>query len=263
MAKQSAGYLGGFSGRLGPAIGYMWNGKWCVRSHQPMVRNPRTEAQVAHREMFKQEVQQAAKMRWAVTKTMTALAREAGMTSYNLFVKVNQHAFSAVDGQLQVDYSTLQLSIGDVAPVELTELQRTEDNVLKVKFRRGQGDYFDHVYMYVYVPDLGLEYLSAPAYRMDRRIALMLPDNYAGHEVQVYLMVASQDGRWSDSLYAGAITEGGVVEEYGRDAREIRERYERDTREIRERKERETSDNPNIRTSEHPIIRTSEHPKIK
>lgn len=29
MAKQTAGYLSGFSGKLGTAVGYMWNEKWC------------------------------------------------------------------------------------------------------------------------------------------------------------------------------------------------------------------------------------------
>ena len=208
MAKQTSGYLGGFSGRLGPAVGYMWNGKWCVRSHQPMVHNPRTEAQVAHRELFKQEVQLAAKMRLAVTTTLTALAREVGMTSYNLFVKANQQAFSAVDGVLRVDYSQLRLSMGDVAPVALTEMERTEDNVLRVRYRKGDGGRYDHVYLYAYVPDLGRGYLSAPAYRGDKRIAMVLPDAFAGHEAQVYLMVMSRDGRWSDSLYAGPVCEG-------------------------------------------------------
>lgn len=208
MAKQSDGYLGGFSGKLGPVVGYKWNGKWCLRAHNPMVRNPRTAAQTEHRELFKQEVQLAAKMRWAVTKSMTALAREAGMTSYNLFVKLNQPAFGAVDGQLAVDYSALRLSVGDVAPVELTEMTRTMDNVLTVRYSAGRGNRFDHVYLYAYVPDRGQGYLSAPAYRGDKRIAVALPDYYAGHEAQVYLMVASEDGRWSESLYCGAISEG-------------------------------------------------------
>ena len=217
MAKQTSGYLGGFSGRLGPAVGYMWNGKWCVRSHQPMVRNPRTEAQVAHRELFKQEVQLAAKMRWAVTTTLTALARNAGMTSYNLFVKVNQQAFSAVDGVLQVDYSQLWLSIGDVAPVGFTDKERTEDNVLTIRYLKGDGNRFDHVYAYVWAPDLERGYLSAPAYRQDRRLAMALPDDFAGHEVEVFLMVESADGRWSNSAYAGSICEGECDREASED----------------------------------------------
>ena len=208
MAKQSAGYLGGFSGKLGPAIGYMWNGKWCLRAHNPMARNPRTEAQVAHRELFKQEVQLAARMRQAVVRSFTELAREAGMTSYNLFVKVNQPAFGASEGVLQVNYSALRLSIGDVMPVELSEMQRTEDNILRVKYRPGGGNRFDYVYLYVYSPEVGRGYLSAPAYRMDKRLALQLPDIFDGHELQVYLLVQSSDGRWSDSVHCGAVMQG-------------------------------------------------------
>ena len=212
MAKQSEGYLGGFSGRLGPAVGYMWNGKWCLRSHQQFVHNPRTAAQVEHRELFKQQVQLAAKMRCAVIKTFTDLAREAGMTSYNLFVKVNQPAFSAAEGRLQVDYSRLRMSVGDVPPVEPTELQRTEDNILRVRYEKNRGDNFDYVYLYVYAPDVEVGYLSAPAYRMDKRLALQLPDLFAGHELQVYLLVQSQDGRWSDSQHVGAFSQGETLD---------------------------------------------------
>ncbi|MBP5677493.1 MAG: hypothetical protein J6W88_03235 [Bacteroidales bacterium] len=162
MAKQTNGYLDGFRGKLGPAVGYMWNGKWCVRSHQPQPFNPRTEAQTLHRTLFKQEVQLAAHMRWAVTTTFTALARENSMTSYNLFVKVNQHAFSLLDGQLQVDYSRLCLSIGDVPVVEVQNTSQHHDNVLDISFQRGIGKGFDQVQAYIYVPALEKGFLSAP-----------------------------------------------------------------------------------------------------
>lgn len=211
MAKQSGSYLGGFSGKLGTAVGYLWNGKWCLRAHNPMVHNPRTPAQVEHRELFKQEVQLAAKMRWAITKSMTGLARESGMTSYNLFVKANQHAFSAVDGQLQIDYSALRLSVGELAPVEFREMTWTGDNVLTIKFRPGDSHHLDYVYLYVYVPDCGKGCLSAPVYRYDKRIALALPTYFAGHEAHVYLMAMREDGRWSESLYCGAISQGESI----------------------------------------------------
>ena len=213
MAKQTAGYLGGFSGKLGTAVGYMWNGKWCLRAHNPMVHNPRTEAQTEHRELFKQEVQLAAKMRRAVVKSMTSLAREAGMTSYNLFVKVNQPAFGVEEGRLTVDYSILRLSMGDVPQVELREMTWDDDNVLSVSFRPGGGRSLDYVYQYVYVPEQGHGFLSAPVYRHQKHIALMLPNHFAGCEAHVYLMTMSEDGRWSESLYAGAIRQGAIGEE--------------------------------------------------
>ena len=208
MAKQSGGYLGGFSGKLGTAVGYLWNGKWCLRAHNPMVRNPRTEAQTEHRELFKQEVQLAAKMRQAVVKSMTALAREAGMTSYNLFVKVNQPAFGVDEGRLTVDYSALRLSMGDVPQVELKEMSWTDDDVLSVSFRPGGGRSLDYVYLYVYVPGREQGFLSAPVYRYQKHISLMTSSYFAGYEAQVYLMAMSEDGRWSESLYCGAIQQG-------------------------------------------------------
>ena len=115
MARIDYGIMGGFSGKVGTVVGYYWNGKPCMRAYKRYVNNPRTEAQQEHRTLFKQEVQLAAKMRWAVTTTMTEAAREAGMTSYNLFVHMNQHAFTMSDNRLVVDYSRLMLSMGDVA----------------------------------------------------------------------------------------------------------------------------------------------------
>jgi hypothetical protein len=110
MAKQTVGYLGGFQGTLGPAIGYMWNGKWCVRSKPGVVANPRTPEQVAQREMFKREVRLAADLGDTLVRTMREPSREMGMTSYNLFVHVNQQAFS------RVSYSSPLATLGSPSP---------------------------------------------------------------------------------------------------------------------------------------------------
>ena len=205
--------MGPFIGRLGTAVGYVWNGKCVARSYNPHVRNPRTPEQVAHREMFKQEVQLAARMRWAVTRSMTDAARAEGITSYNLFVRENQHAFrwsaaeggssaqGAAMGALQVDYSTLRLSVGDVPGVAAESVELDDDNVLSVGFARGAGRAFDEVYLYVYAPELGKGFLSSSAYRRDRRITLALPDDYAGRELHAWLMAKADDGRWSESSY--------------------------------------------------------------
>ncbi|MBR4506473.1 MAG: hypothetical protein IKP21_06840 [Bacteroidales bacterium] len=208
MAKQTAGYMGGFSGKLGPAVGYMWNGRWCLRAHQPSVRNPRTAAQMAHRAMFKHQVQTASKLYGVLNKTMLALARENHMTVYNLFVSCNQHAFSEVDGVPTTDYSTLRLSLGEVAPVEEAQLTLTEHNVVNVRFGRGAGDWHDYVYMYVYVPELEAEFFSLPVYRGDRRVSAALPDSFAGCEAHVYLLVSDEEGGWAETVYAGCLNGG-------------------------------------------------------
>jgi hypothetical protein len=166
-----------------------------------------------HRKMFKQEVQLAAKMSWAVGTTLRDEARATGMTAYNLFVKMNQHAFGMEDERLMVDYSSLILSAGNVATVSLKSMEWTSDNVLDVRYERGTGNSFDHVYLYAYIPDLETGFLAAPAYRRAKRVTLALPDRFAGHTAHVYLMVQTADGRWSNSVYAGEIALDERVEE--------------------------------------------------
>lgn len=205
--------MGGFRGKLGPAVGYMWNGRWCLRAHQPSVRNPRTAAQTAHRAMFKHQVQTASKLYGVLNKTMLELARENHMTVFNLFVSCNQHAFSEVDGVPTTDYSALRLSLGEVAPVEAAQLTLREHNVVDVRFGRGAGDWHDYVYMYVYVPELEGEFFSLPVYRGDRRVSAALPDSFAGREAHVYLLVSNEDGGWAETVYAGCLNGGDGSEQ--------------------------------------------------
>lgn len=205
MAKIGNGYMSGFSGTLGPAVGYQWNGKWCMRSRPTAVRNPRTDKQMAHRAMFRQQVRLAARMRWAVTTALTGAAREAGMTSYNLFVSINQHAFGDDGGRLAVDWPTLQLSHGPVAPVALGEASLTADGRLEVDFERNPmhlaSSAFDQVRLYVYCPALERGFLAAPVYRRDQHIAVMLPAVFAAEELHLYAFVCDRQGRYSPTAH--------------------------------------------------------------
>ena len=214
-------------------MGYMWRGVWCVRSYNPHPRNPRTEAQTAHREMFKREVQLASYMAWAVNLGFRDLSYENGMTPYNMFVHLNQHAFSLVErdrsganqpneggaGIFTVDYSALRLCSGPVAGVAFGEPVWGEGNVLTVRFDRDEsgqrGEYYDSVYLYAYCPDMEDGFLAAPVYRRTRKITVALPDSYAGHEVHLYGMIVNEEGEWSETIYAGCVNseEGGVRNE--------------------------------------------------
>ena len=207
MAKQMNGYMGGFSGKLGPAVGYCWNGKWCMRSRSVVVRNPRTEAQQEHRRAFKEQVQLAAQMRMVVTASLTLPARKLGMTSYNLFVSMNQAAFAGGG----VDYSLLSVSTGELAPVAFGVPSIDEDNVLTVTFEpnplRVRADGYDGVRLYAFCPDQKKGFLSAPVYRRTKRIAVQLPSAFAGHELHLYGFVQAEDGRCSESSYIAWPTE--------------------------------------------------------
>lgn len=198
--------MGSFSGKLGPAVGYRWRGKWVLRS-LAMPNNPRTAEQQAHRELFKQQVQLAGHLKMVLPTTFDAVSMAVHMTPFNYFVHRNQHAFSAVDGQLTVDWGALVLSEGPVAPVAFTGLEVTHGTTLTVSFdrsaRAATADKFDRVYLYVYVPELNNGYLSAPAYRKDGQLGAVLPERYAGREVQLWGMVQDRTGRWSETIYIG------------------------------------------------------------
>ncbi|MBR4505744.1 MAG: hypothetical protein IKP21_03115, partial [Bacteroidales bacterium] len=175
----------------------------------------------AHREMFKREVQLASYMSWAVNLGFRDLSYDNGMTPYNMFVHLNQHAFSLVDNIFTVDYSALRLCSGPVAGVAFGAPVWGEGNVLTVTFDRdasGQrGEYYDSVYLYAYCPDMEDGFLAAPVYRRTKKITVALPDGYAGHEVHLYGLVVNEEGEWSETIYAGCV----VSEEEGMRSEEL------------------------------------------
>lgn len=210
MARQTEGFLGGFNGRIGNIVGYRWKGVWCVRARPGHMHNPRTEKQMEHRGMFKEEVRLASRMGQAVTLGLRTLADEADMTAHNVFVSLNQQAFSLVDGRFTVDYPTLRLSAGPAAPVAFGEAAVDSGNTLTISFEKNPlrltaADNYDYVYLYAYSHELQMGFLSAPVHRREKRIAISLPDIFAGKELHLYGMTQNQQGQMSETIYAGSV----------------------------------------------------------
>ena len=214
MARLDNGFMGGFSGRLGPAVGFERFGRWYLRALPRMVTNPRTEAQQEHRAMFKQEVQLAAQMRWAVNRGMKEVAHRMGLTAQNLFVKANQQAFSLVDGELRVDYPTLQVSLGPVAPVAITNVEcgvMNDERLITIHFEKNPehraSNAYDSVYLWVYSPEAGKGYLTNAVYRRAKRIDVLLPEWLVEGDLHLYAFVQDKDGRCSATAY-GCLRQG-------------------------------------------------------
>lgn len=210
--------MGGFSGKLGPAVGYQRLGGWYLRALPRMVTNPRTAAQQEQRAMFKQEVQLSARMRWAANVGMKGVARQMGLTAQNLFIKANQQAFSMVDGELGVDYPALQVSLGTAAPVAITEATVDDGNVLTVRFEKNPehrtASAYDSVYLWVYSAEAGKGYLANAVYRRTQRIDVLLPEWLGDSVLHLYAFVQDKDGRCSSTAY-GRLGQGVGDEEDG------------------------------------------------
>ena len=116
MAKQRFGVNDAYRGTVGTVIGYEWRGKWCLRARPLHVRNPRTAKQQSNRQLFKQMVDLASHMKFALRKGLRGVSLGMHVTECNLFVKRNKECFSLdAEGRMVVDWERLIVSEGEVA----------------------------------------------------------------------------------------------------------------------------------------------------
>ncbi len=116
MAKQRFGVNDAYRGTVGTVIGYEWRGRWCLRARPLHVRNPRTAKQQSNRQLFKQMVDLASHMKFALRKGLRGVSLGMHVTECNLFVKRNKECFSLDgEGRVVVDWERLIVSEGEVA----------------------------------------------------------------------------------------------------------------------------------------------------
>ena len=126
-------------------------------------------------------------------------------SGYNIFVSLNQGCFD--------DFGQLRIATGPLAPVAFTSMS-FEDNRLEVNFEKNplhmRADRYDGVRLYLYNIDTRKGFLTAPVYRMDGRIGLVVPEWLSdGGTVYVYGFVQDSEGRCSESACLGVL--GGLA----------------------------------------------------
>ena len=210
MAKQQNGIIDVYRGRVGTVIGYQWRGRWCLRARPVRVHNPRTPEQQAVRGRFATLSRLAARMLPTLRRGMHHMALQNGVTECNLFISLNQGAV----GDGEVDYSRVAVAYGPVAPVAFGSAA-VDGGIVSVAFeknpRHRAASATDEVRLFAYCPALGSGLLSGGAPRRERRVAMVLPDEWAGLEVHLYGFVEDVAGRASESSYVGTITAGDTV----------------------------------------------------
>ena len=143
MAKQRFGVNDAYRGTVGTVIGYEWRGRWCLRARPLHVRNPRTAKQQSNRQLFKQMVDLASHMKFALRKGLRGVSLGMHVTECNLFVKRNKECFSLdAEGRMVVDWERLIVSEGEVAaPVFLKPVSNIADRGSKSSSPKlGEGD---------------------------------------------------------------------------------------------------------------------------
>ena len=200
MAKLHNSLFQGVTGRVGEVVVYQRMGQWCMRKHVEHIRDARSEEQLRQHGVFRAMMHTASAMKEALAVGLRRAAREAGMVDSNAFLRLNSQCFSS-DGtgaNVAVDYPSLTLAAGPVAPVAFTRA-RVEEGRFEGRFDRvggpGLNNSADHVQVYAYCPAREAGFLSLPVYRMDRRISFVLPSWMAGEEVHFYAFCTSMEDR--------------------------------------------------------------------
>ena len=91
MARLDQGLLGGYSGKLGATVGATWKGINVVRTYQPNVANPKTQAQVDQRQLFRDVTQFASFFLGNLVKPFWDRQAKQ-MSGFNAFVSANVKA---------------------------------------------------------------------------------------------------------------------------------------------------------------------------
>lgn len=210
MGKSNNLLSTGFSGRIGNVVGYMWRGKYCVRSMPTHFTDAKTEHQLEQRSLFKQTVHFASRARIVLRHGLRMQSLNAHLTEYNYFMRINKRCFSLVDEQLQVDYENLVLAEGPVAPVAFNVPRLLDDTTISIDFEKNPLHRVtspdDTVYLVAYCPELGDFDLSNGVFRRSNRLTMSLNSYWAGREVHLWGFVVDSNGRASMSQYVGCGT---------------------------------------------------------
>ena len=245
MAKLDMGILGGFSGRVGTVVGYHRRGAWFVRAYQPHIRDRKSAAQLEQRSRFKAMIQFASPATPVLRIGLKHLAADQQITEGNAFLKINKNHFrsspklgevaarsadggvcpanpdthapvaacggatpSSLEGELRIDYSSLQFSQGSLPGVRSLQWSVDEDGALRVRWERGGGVRGDRVHIYVYCRGCGL---VAEGRRGDGHVQLLLPEGFTPDGMHVWAFAANGQGEVSKTVY------GGLAEELGQE----------------------------------------------
>ena len=210
MAKIEHGILGGFSGKVGPVVGFCWRGRWSVRAYRAHIADPRTAAQLAQRSRFTAMIRAAQQLLPALRLGFAERGRRLALTEGNCFTSLSSAAFTVADGVVGVDYRRLVLAAGRRVLPAVAAARRTAEGGVEVVFDAAAGPRAagsDAVCLVAYAPAEGACLVSAAARRSHGRASLALPGHWAGAEVWLYLFAVGKHGEASPSACLGTLGE--------------------------------------------------------
>ena len=197
MGIINQGILGGFSGKVGPIVGFRWKSNYYIRARAAKVSNPRTPKQQEQRGKFATAFSFLKAIKPFIRIgykefTQDKSAFNAAM-SYTL-----KRAVTGSGKEIRIDFDRVLVSMGTLMPIfEGTATQNGNKMYFNWQDNSGMGNAEDTdiAMLLVYNKDKETAvYDTKTALRSSQHAELQLPSDWQDDELIAYLSFCSADG---------------------------------------------------------------------
>ena len=197
MGIINQGILGGFSGKVGPIVGFRWKSNYYIRARAAKVSNPRTPKQQEQRGKFATAFSFLKAIKPFIRIgykefTQDKSAFNAAM-SYTL-----KRAVTGSGKEIRIDFNRVLVSMGTLMPIfEGTATQNGNKMYFNWQDNSGMGNAEDTdiAMLLVYNKDKETAvYDTKTALRSSQHAELQLPSDWQDDELIAYLSFCSADG---------------------------------------------------------------------
>ena len=197
MGIINQGILGGFSGKVGPIVGFRWKSNYYIRARAAKVSNPRTPKQQEQRGKFATAFSFLKAIKPFIRIgykefTQDKSAFNAAM-SYTL-----KRAVTGSGTEIRIDFNRVLVSMGTLMPIfEGTATQNGNKMYFNWQDNSGMGNAEDTdiAMLLVYNKDKETAvYDTKTALRSSQHAELQLPSDWQDDELIAYLSFCSADG---------------------------------------------------------------------
>jgi hypothetical protein len=208
MARLNNGLLDGFSGVIGPIAGYVWKGRYVIRSRRSPNKRPPGPKQLANWQAMR-IVNRFLKVCIPFVRVGFAGAAEVNpMPAYSHAIAYQiKHALEDEYPNLRLDYSKVLLSTGPLPQQGVNASVQLDDRQLIFSWAASYKHRNDHVMLLAYCPECNeAVYELGGAKRSKGQEVLPIPERWMNKQIETWLSFkAENESLCMDSIYTGTV----------------------------------------------------------
>lgn len=221
MAEIKEGILGGVNGTVGTVVGFMWRGRYYIRSKPSRSNKPATDKQIKCRSKFGVVSTFASKFKDFVNRHCPPALLNNKMASgkEQLISMLSKEGVVMIDGIPCIDVSAVILSIGPLPPAVIKKINILKTGRLKVAWDNSIVNLMtkgtDRLTLVAYHENTGeTNEIESIGKREDKFVHFDLPKDWTDGNVHFWSVWKSVDGKLiSTSAYHGIVAIGEIVTE--------------------------------------------------